>query len=154
MDDKGGNMKLVYFAHPISHYDKEIEEDCIEFIWSALGSGFLSSQEPEIEIFNPNQLFVQKHVDRLREENGDYFDFFRDIVKSCDIVVMTSFKDGKIGAGVAEEGTVGAKYGKDVFLIYFDRDGYKMFERVDPIDLDEIILSREETRERIKEDII
>jgi hypothetical protein len=151
MDDRGGIMekRLVYFAHPMSHYDKEIEFDCLEFIWCALGENDLH-RKVEIEIFNPNQLFVQRHVERLREEGEEYFDFFREIVKSCDIVVMTSFLDGKIGAGVAEEGTVGAKYGKKVFLLYFDEDGNKMFESVDPIDLDEITLTIEETRERIR----
>jgi hypothetical protein len=141
---------VVYFAHPISHYDTELENDCEEFIHNAFGQ-YSEDSKLDIDIVNPNTLFVQKHVDRLRAEGvEDYFDFFREMVKSCDIIVMTSFLDGKIGAGVAEEGTVAANYLKKVFLLYFDEDGIKMFKRVDPINFDELILSREETRKRIK----
>lgn len=156
MDDRGGMMEekekkkvVVYFAHPMSHYDKEIETDCEEFIYSAFGQ-YSEESKLDVELVNPNNIFVQRHIDRLKSEGiEDYFDYFREMVKSCDIIVMTTFLDGEIGTGVAEEGTVAAKQGKKVFLLYFDEDNIKMFERVDPIDLDELILTREETRDRI-----
>ena len=148
-EEKEMKKVVVYFAHPMSHYDTDLEDDCEHFIRQAFGE-YCESGKLDITLVNPNHIFVQRHIDRLKEEGvEDYFDYFREMVKSCDIVVMTTFLDGKIGTGVAEEGTVAAKYGKKVFLLYFDDDGIKMFERVDPIDLDELILTREETRDRI-----
>lgn len=153
-EEKEMKKVVVYFAHPMSHYDEGIETDCEEFIYSAMGQ-YSENAKLDIELVNPNHIFVQRHIDRLKEEGvEDYFDYFREMVKSCDIVVMTTFLDAKIGSGVAEEGTVAAKYGKKVFLLYFDEDGIKMFDRVDPIDLDEFILTREETKDRIIQGVL
>lgn len=141
--------KLVYYAHPMSHYDTDLEKDCIEIIWEMLGGGY-DDEEVEIELFNPNQLMVDRHISRIIEEgNKEYFDFFRELVKSCDIVVAVTFKDGMIGSGVADEAMTGLKYGKKVFLLTFDDDGNKMFFLIDDIE-EGCVLSREETRERVR----
>lgn len=154
--------KLVYFAHPKSHYNTELEADCLEFIWATLGGGYDNVNDVEIEIFNPNQKMVdrvfQAKLKRLKNTSLDLhdvfdpFDFFREFARASDYVVMTSFLDGAIGSGVGDEGHEAFKAGVPVFLLTFvDLDGHniKVFRRVSNFDAVSLnILTREETHDR------
>lgn len=142
---------LIYFAHPKSHYNNEIEYECWEFI--ATSFDIFTN---ESEIFNPNQIYVDKHIKRLIDEGDEnYFDFFRGIVKSCDVTVGVCFTDNVIGAGVYEEMSTALQAGKPTFLITFHDLGegniIKAISRVSSLNQLTVydFLSIEDTRERI-----
>lgn len=144
--------KLIYYAHPKSHYNTELESDCIEFIYSSFGAFSEIAQDMDVELFNPNQPMIQRVYRKRREWLPDHaFDYFNDMAIVSDYVVMTSFLDGAIGAGVAEEGLQAEKAGRRVFLLSFmDLHGHviKCIRQITSFEgLN--ILSIEETVERI-----
>jgi hypothetical protein len=116
MDDR---IRKVYFAHPLVHYDEEIETECIFSILTMLGE--------DIEIFNPNQSWLSDlYKARKKAGDEDPFEIFREIARVHDIIVGSTFLDGIIGAGVAEELMEGIRNGKDCYLIYIHK-GVKLF---------------------------
>jgi hypothetical protein len=116
MDDR---VRSVYFAHPLVHYDEEIETECIFAIVSMLGE--------DIAIFNPNQKWLSDlYKARKAANHKDPFGIFREIAKAHDIIVGATFMDGIIGAGVATELKEGVENNKDCYLIYINK-GVKMF---------------------------
>lgn len=147
------SYRTAYFAHPISHYDDDIEWECIETIITMLTPVGKDVTEGWIHIMNPNQRWLSNLYERrLREMDEDPFDIFRQIAISCDVIVGVSFMDGSIGAGVAEEIKTCLLEGIPAYLIYIN-NGIKLFLPVSNIDNFKI-LSREETRAKTKEGII
>ena len=158
MDDGYGEIeefnavKTVYFAHPIAHYDDEIEWTCIEIIMNLLTPNDRDVSDGYIDIMNPNQkwlhnMYVARKEEQCSPGDKEPFEIFREIVRACDMVVGVTFFDGTLGAGVAEEMKVGLESGKEVYLIFFNQ-GIKFFLPVSNLD-NYTILSREETRKRI-----
>lgn len=146
-------MKSVYFAHPLTHYNTNIEYDCIEIMFYMLVPVGENLEEYMMEIMNPNQEWLARlYESRKKLGDGNAFEIFKEIVRSCDIVVGSSCLDGSISAGVAEEMNEGLKCGKEVFLILFDK-GRKMFLPYMGSGIYNV-LSIEETRNRIKEGVM
>jgi hypothetical protein len=146
---------LIYFAHPKTHYNTELEDNCWDFIATCF-----DIYEHDSEIFNPNQLFIDKHMTRLKEEGDEnYFQIFRDIVRSCDITVGTCFTDNVLGAGVKEEMETSLSFNKPTFLVTFhDLGDYivKGMKQVTSLKQLKVIpfLTIEETRERINAGVL
>ena len=154
--EKEKEIKLVYYAHPKSHYNTELEDDCMDFIYQVFGAFGELNPDIDIELFNPNQPMTQRVYRQRRSEDPDNaFDFFRRLAIASDYIVMTSFLDGAIGAGVAEEGIQAEQAGKRVFLLSFtDLHGHiiKCIRQITTFEgLN--ILSIEETVERINNGI-
>jgi hypothetical protein len=128
--------KLVYFAHPLTHYNTEMELKCERRIRDNFNY---------VEIFNPNQKWLQR-VYNNRKKNGHKkpFDIFEELSEACDITVGVTFIDGVLGAGVAKECTRAYTTGKEVFILFPSTMEMIGFNARLPS------LSIEETRERIK----
>ena len=78
--------KKCYYAHGIHTYDTEVEKTDIQWLKSL---GF--------KVENPNQ---HKHIVRYNKKGMAYYEA---VVKKCDVLAFRSFRDNKIGAGVAQE---------------------------------------------------
>ena len=155
MDDKGVIMEkkkiIIYYAHPKTHYDTNLEYECLEFLHTTFGA-YSEFPDMDIEIFNPNEPIISKLYQNRKDNNHpDRFEIFREFARASDILVMTSFLDGYLGSGVAEEGDQALCAEKKVFLLSFvDLDGYtvkclQLIKNFDGLKL----LSYEETVERI-----
>jgi hypothetical protein len=119
--------KAVYYSHPRTHYDTDLEWECINLIITALTPIGHDNSDGYIDVMNPNQKWLSKLYQKRKESgDNDPFEIFREIVRSCDIIVGTTFKDGTIGAGVAEECKVAQENKIDCYLIYLDY-GKKLF---------------------------
>ena len=151
MDDRKG--QVVYFAHPICHYDKDIEWECINIIIEMLTPIGEDPSDGFTHIMNPNQRWLSNLYQRRRADgNEDPFDIFRQIALSCDMIVGVTFYDGTIGAGVGEEMKTGIEKGIPTYLIMI-HEGMKLFIPVSEMS-NYVILSREETRRKIKRGFI
>ena len=149
MATKGGKMKTVYFAHPLSHYDEDIEYKCMEIIMTS----FMNDEDEEqLYIFNPNDPVIDRLYKKRREDSHgpDPFSIFTELARACDYIVGACFTDGAIGYGVATELQVQIDDGKQVYLIFFDDEfeGQKRF--IMPVSsLSSFrVLNREETHQR------
>lgn len=123
-------IKKIYFAHPITDYNTEYEEDCIKAIKKMYESQFL-----DLQIVNPNS---PEHEAYYSQYGMGYF---IGLARGCDITVAVPFRDGAFGAGVAKE-----LMASNLKLILEDgefRSGVNI--------LDEKILTIQETRDRIEE---
>src|SRR5210317_890062 len=147
MDDRKG--QVAYFAHPISHYDTDFEWECINIIIEMLTPIGEDPTDGFIHIMNPNQRWLSNLYQRRRADgNEDPFDIFRQIALSCDMIVGVTFYDGTIGAGVGEEMKTCIENGIPTYLIMI-HEGKKLFIPVSDMS-NYVILSREETRRKIK----
>lgn len=145
---KGTNMKLVYFAHPLSHYDTDFEYSCLEKINNELPDYICSS----IEIFNPNQKWLDRlYTKRKEDEHGNPFSIFTEITSICDVCIGVTFNDGKIGSGVFKECETSFHKKKEVYLMV-GKD-LTIVDFTHPNDYRKklgIVLSIKETVDRIK----
>lgn len=151
---------IVYYAHPKTHYDTELEYDCFEFLNTAFGTYGDRNWGMDIEIFNPNEPIISRvYQNRKAENHPDRFEIFREFARASDILVMTSFLDGAIGAGVAEEGKQAILAGKKVFLLNFYDLGGNQVKSLSPVPPESLkedgfegleVLTYEETVERLK----
>lgn len=80
-------MTRVYFAHPVSSYGRQAEQDALLLLQDSF---------PGARIIDPN---TGEHQARGRKN----FSYFEKLVQSCDTVAYLPFPDGKIGAGIAGE---------------------------------------------------
>ena len=141
MDDGGLNMKLVYFAHPITHYNKVIEQRCLEIIEKEFDG-------EDFEIFNPNVTWLDRiYSKRKDDKHSNPFEIFTEIVAICDVVVGVSFMDGEIGAGVFKELQKAYDNDKETYIILGDMKMYPFSPGYEG-------LTVAETKERIKGDVI
>jgi hypothetical protein len=142
-------MKLVYFAHPVTHYGKDIEIECEKTIREEMKLHL----ESEIEIFNPNQVWLDRlYKNRKLTRHPNPFEIFTEIVGVCDVVVGVTFTDGKIGAGVYKEMVSSdSNYGYPTYVLPADS---KFVFEFNEKQISHLALTIEETRERIKKGII
>lgn len=142
------NKKLIYFAHPLTHYNKRIEKICEEKIRIEGETHFGTDK---IEVFNPNQEWLSRvYTTRKEAKHKDPFGIFEEITSVCDGTVGVTFGDEKIGAGVFKECMKSYNIGKPTYLLM---GASKFFVRFDPVNHHgKLALSIEETRERIKKD--
>lgn len=151
---------IVYYAHPKSHYDTELEYDCFEFLNTAFGAYGDRNWGVEIEIYNPNEPIISRvYLNRKANNDPDRFEIFRELARASDILVMTSFLDGAIGAGVADEGKQAILAGNKVFLLnFYDLEGNHV-KSISPVPAESLkehgfeglkVLTYEETVERLK----
>lgn len=84
----------AYYAHSLHLYDTEQEVRDISTI-STLG----------FEVINPNNQKMQIEVEeyRLRYGGALVMDYFKDIIRKCDVVIFRAHPDGKIPSGVGFE---------------------------------------------------
>jgi hypothetical protein len=164
---------IVYYAHPKTHYDTELEYDCFEFLNTAFGTYGDRNWGMEIEIFNPNKPIISRvyqnrkfisrvYQNRKYEKHPDSFELFRELARASDILVMTTFLDGILGAGVAEEGKQSILAGKKVFVLSFYDIGGNPVKSLSPVPSEALkengfegleVLTYEETVERLKNGI-
>lgn len=148
MDDERKG-KVVYFAHPIAHYDTDLEWECIETIIHMLTPIGEDPTDGFIHIMNPNQRWLSNlYIQRRDSGHKDPFDIFRQIASACDIIVGVTFMNGKIGAGVGEEMETCIKNGIPAYLIML-HEAQKLFLPISSMD-NFVILSRDDTRAKIK----
>lgn len=88
-------MLVIYYAHGLYLYNTLQEQRDIKLL-EALGFEVLNPNTPEIQ----NQI---KELKKVHGEQADYMEYFRDMVKDCDIVAFRALPDGRIGAGVYTE---------------------------------------------------
>ena len=88
----------AYYAHCISIYGSPLETDDIEAI-DSLG----------LDVVNPNE---PQH-DAGYTKNG--MDYFKNLVRKCDVLFFRAMADGRISAGVATEIDTAAGSGLQVF---------------------------------------
>lgn len=110
----------VYYAHPISDYNTEQEATVL-----------LELKKLGFDVLNPNGIPLDKEYNKYKD-----FNIFLEAIDRCDAVAFSSFDDGQISSGVALE------------LLHAKRTGKPIFEF--PKKLEERILSREKTVERLK----
>lgn len=119
----------VYYAHPMSLYDKPIEALDIETL-ERLGYTVLNPNKPEIQAFC-QRLKTEGLADQIMEQ------VFKPKVIACDLLAFRAFPDGSISAGVALE------------IVYAKSVGMPIIEL--PTGIVRRTLSIEETREMLVE---
>lgn len=122
----------VYYAHPMSWYDTPDEEADLVILRGLFG-----------KVVNPNIPALSEAVRDLRASGQGHrvMEPFIDTVRLCDAVAVRPFKDGKIGAGVAQEALTAKVFGLGLFMLPCIGRGEFKLSRV---------LTIEETRARIK----
>lgn len=151
-------MKTLYFAHPMSHYNEDIEYECMELIMHSFMPKLTPDDtEGDIYLFNPNDPVLDKlYNNRFENNHEDPFSIFKEIVAACDYAVGVCYTDGAIGCGVAAELQVHIDAGKTVYLIFFDPEFNDRKKFIMPVSSLENfrVLNRDETRQRTEEGYI
>lgn len=145
--------KVVYFAHPVSHYNTLVEEKCIEVIITNLDVSSI-----DFELVNPNnQLFQNVYDNRKKNDHPDRFQFFLEIVEGCDYIIGSTFMDGKIGFGVYGEMEHGLMKSKRTYLIDTSTPIYSFFpilsKSIFDMNYKHRVLDYHETVDRIRDNI-
>lgn len=125
---------LVYYAHPLSQYDRVTEKRDLGLL-KKYGLG----------VINPNDRAVEAQFRATRD-----FSIFTELALKADAVVMRSFRDGKIGAGVAKEALVSIAHGKQAFEIRPGLDGRLALLPILKAEIEARALSIDETRSYLK----
>lgn len=113
------NQSIVYYAHPMSDYDRKVERMDVELL-----------QSLQFLVFNPSDQFHRNACLRFHSP----MDYFLAVVELyVDAVAFRAFPGGRIGAGVAGEILVAREDGKPVIEL--------------PGVLSERFLSKDQTRE-------
>lgn len=119
---KEGLPKRVYFAHPMSTYNTDLEQKCLERIHKKF---------PDYEIVNPNG---RVHQEACRLTSMEYFKL---LVDYCDVVVALPYADGKYGAGVAYEMQMAFQRRKPVYRTDGKSIALENFFKVRPLTIEE-----------------
>lgn len=141
----------VYYAHPMSWYGTEREEDDIDCIQRETP---LAST-----VVNPNSEDFQTQVETLKQEGQEshIMGIFTAAVVECDALAYRTFDDDKISAGVAQEILTAALHGKQIFrLMDLNKNNKpKLFEqRGIRAAFGPNVLTIAETRDRIKRGVM
>jgi hypothetical protein len=132
--------KLIYYAHPMSWYDTEAERKDIEYLG---GYG---------KVINPNTPRFKIAVDAAKRLRRPVMELFTECIQvEADVVCYRSFRDGMIGAGVAQEILAAVIWGKEVWHIVGHGDLGFSFQAVV---YSSRILTVENTRNRIMQNIM
>jgi len=96
------NKKKVYYAHTIISYGSEIES---QDIVTLMRLGF--------EVVNPNTKdFASKFMDfKIHSLNENSMEYFKIIIKSCDLLAFRTLPTGEILSGIAKEITYAQEFG-------------------------------------------
>ena len=134
-------MMIIYYAHPMSWYNTERETADVKFL----------AQFGKVE--NPNGPHWHNAVIRAQREGTPVMQIFADYIKEwADVVAFRRFNDETVGAGVAREVLEARIWGKDVWNIHGQPGQLQIVKPGYPRMFD--ILSVDETRRRIKEQIL
>ncbi len=82
----------IYFAHPKSTYGTDVESNCIKII---------ESYFKVCDIINPATL--QDDFKSYKIKNSNYRQYFKDLISSCNILVLLPFRDNRVGFGIIYE---------------------------------------------------
>jgi hypothetical protein len=123
---------MIYFSHPISDFNTEIEQVVERYIRDFF-------QE---EVENPNQ---SKHQIGYQRYGMDYY---KGVIDQMDKCVYMRMPSGKIGAGVAKEIKQFFEQGKPVYE--FNRVTLELDEVLEMPDTSQV-LSIDETRAEVKQ---
>lgn len=127
-------MDELYFGHPLSTFDSELEEELMAKI---------DEEFPEYAIENPNQPRHKQNYEEWAEDGSGMDYYFEEVLPAMDAGVFLPFEDGSYGAGTAGEAEFLADRDRPVYEI--DYTGV-----IRELDIDEMdVLSVEETRNRL-----
>lgn len=127
-------MDELYFGHPLSTFDTELEDELIDSIEEAF---------PGYTVENPNQPQHIQNYEEWAEDGSGMEYYFEEVLPEMDAGVFLPFEDGSYGAGTAAEAEFLAERDRPVYEI-----GYNGVIR--KLDIDEMdVLSVEETRDRL-----
>jgi hypothetical protein len=122
---------MLYFAHPITAYNTELERNLLRELGKTFGGW---------DIVNPNE---PKHEAGYKRRQMAYF--LEEVLPSCSGIVVLPFRDGRWGAGIYKE----AKFFVDHHYPVWTISPEGVLEYV--IDFNKIVpLSVEETRALIR----
>lgn len=93
--------KKVYYAHPLSLYDKPLEALDIQRL-----------EDFGFSVLNPNDPAIEAKFQATQD-----FGIFTELSRSSDFVAVRAFADGKLGAGVVKEALEALAAGKSVIEI-------------------------------------
>jgi len=131
-------LPKMYFAHPLSTYNTDLENMLIEII---------KARFPGYELENPNQPHHQKACQEAKEKTGNAMNYFlNDLIPKMDAGIALPFKDNMFGAGIFAEMEGIYQRKKPIWQIDFQG-------KIDPLDrMDERRrLSIEDTRARVRD---
>lgn len=145
-------MKDIYFAHPKLHYNTDIEMKSLNALANMLT--FTGLEIQDMRILNPNQDWLGKIYEE-RKAKGDPvpFEIFREVARSCDIVVGVTFLDGVLGSGVAEEMRTAIDNNQDTYILYLSNEEV-IFKKVTSLQEEYHVLTINETRERNEQGVM
>ena len=114
----------LYFAHPVSDYNRPREQKALEAIRMAF---------PECEIVNPNSDHHSMEYKRVG------FRYFEDLAKSCQIVAAMPFPNGEWGMGVWKEAMTMAEVPEGVVLSLDSNGNFTALrpQSIRPLSIDE-----------------
>lgn len=137
-DTQNERRRLLYFAHPVNTYDTPLETRLLDrfAFWF-----------PKSDIVNPNAPKHQRRVSDIRKDDpkANVMEYFKEVAKECDGVIILPFGDGKIGAGIYAEAEVISAKGGIIWVVDPGHLGIHMKKALDP----SLALSVEETRARV-----
>ena len=91
----------IYYAHPMNTYGSAIEKEDIETL-AKLG----------FTVLNPSDEYFQNSFLKYKQENpNNYFQYFSDLVSTCQALAFRAFPGNLIGAGIAAEIKIAEKLG-------------------------------------------
>lgn len=131
----------LYFGHPLSSYDTEIEASLLQKIAKVFS---------DWDIENPNQRYHSEGVRRWREKTGNPMDYFYEelLPRCCKGGVFLPLRDGSWTAGVYGEAQWFLDHGFPIWKV----DAGGLITSVDATDFAKIkSLSIEETRARYRD---
>lgn len=86
--------KKCYYAHSMHIYNTPQEQRDIKTL-----------EELGYEVINPNNIAIQLDIKKIKEKNpdGNYMDYFENLVANCEVLAFRANIDLRIPAGVAKE---------------------------------------------------
>lgn len=138
----------IYFAHPITTYGTQVEQDVLDAIKRWVGA--------DTEVVNPNQLVHQENYRSLFvdvDTRARAFEYFLYLARQCNFCVFLPFEDRLIGSGVAAEiQTFFDRFGTEARVYeWIPVDNHFRMRHQDYFATPGRVLTVEETRKRINQ---
>ena len=89
--------RTIYYAHPMSWYGTDNERADMQV---------LRQEWPGVEIINPSAPDIVDEFEAWKQHGQNWLtpmNFFTDLVKNSEALAYRPYRDGKVGAGVAQE---------------------------------------------------
>lgn len=130
--------RLLYFAHPINTYNTPLETRLLDRF---------SFWFPNADIVNPNAQKHQRRVSDIKKDDpkANVMEYFKEVAKECDGVIILPFGDGKIGAGIYAEAEVISAKGGIIWVVDTNPLSIHMEKALNPA----LALTVEDTRARV-----